>query len=216
MKKLTGGKCLLFVLAAFAGIGIEIVLAFMLEPAIYGAGIKEWSVAQNILHWTITCAAWCTVCYLIIRTAKNKYGLDLMDKGAKVKPWQWILIVLFVILSLVLSYIDWEGSKVIKEFHSNGWLKFIFQYIYYCFEVALVALILVFGQKAFEAWFHNPNIPYGGIIVALTWGLGHFFTKDISTGIYSTISGLAFGSIYLLVNRDIKKAYMILWLMFVL
>ena len=77
-------------------------------------------------------------------------------------------------------------------------------------------MILVFSQKAFEEWFKNPNIPYGGIIVALTWGIGHFFTKDVLTGIITMISGLAFGSVYLLVNRDIKKAYIILWLIFVL
>ena len=80
----------------------------------------------------------------------------------------------------------------------------------------LVTLILIFGQKAFEQWFNKINIPYGGIIVAFTLGLCHFFTKDITTGIITMISGLAFGSIYLLVNRDIKKTYLILWIMFVL
>lgn len=79
----------------------------------------------------------------------------------------------------------------------------------------LVTLILVFGQKAFEQWFNKVNIPYGGIILALTWGVAHFFTKDILTGIVTIISSLAFGSIYLLVNRDIRKNYPILWVMFV-
>ncbi len=138
-----------------------------------------------------------------------------MKKGTKVKGWQWILVIVFIIMSLVISCIDWNGSKVWKEFHYNGLLKFIFQYIYYTFEVMLVTLILVFGQKAFEQWFNKVNIPYGGIILALTWGVAHFFTKDILTGIVTIISSLAFGSIYLLVNRDIRKTYPILWLMFV-
>lgn len=138
-----------------------------------------------------------------------------MKKGTKVKGWQWILVIVFIIMSLVISCIDWNGSKVWKEFHYNGLLKFIFQYIYYTFEVMLVTLILVFGQKAFEQWFNKVNIPYGGIILALTWGVAHFFTKDILTGIVTIISSLAFGSIYLLVNRDIRKNYPILWVMFV-
>lgn len=138
-----------------------------------------------------------------------------MKNGTKVKGWQWILVIVFIIMSLVISCIDWNGSKVWKEFHYNGLLKFIFQYIYYTFEVMLVTLILVFGQKAFEQWFNKVNIPYGGIILALTWGVAHFFTKDILTGIVTIISSLAFGSIYLLVNRDIRKTYPILWLMFV-
>lgn len=138
-----------------------------------------------------------------------------MKKGTKVKGWQWILVIVFIIMSLEISCIDWNGSKVWKEFHYNGLLKFIFQYIYYTFEVMLVTLILVFGQKAFEQWFNKVNIPYGGIILALTWGVAHFFTKDILTGIVTIISSLAFGSIYLLVNRDIRKNYPILWVMFV-
>ena len=84
------------------------------------------------------------------------------------------------------------------------------------FETFLVMLILIFGQKAFEKWFIKTNIPYGGIILAVTWGVGHFITKDIITGIVTAIMSLAFGSIYLLVNRDIRKAYPILFIMFVL
>ena len=130
--------------------------------------------------------------------------------------WQWGVIAVLVVISLILSYISWDGSKVVKEFYANGSVRFVFQYIYYVFEVVLVTLILVFGQKAFEKWFHVNNIPYGGIIVAITWGIGHFFTKDFLTGILCMISGLAFGSVYLLVNRDIRKTYPILWIMFVL
>lgn len=119
-------------------------------------------------------------------------------------------------MCLILSYFDWNGNKVIKEFYANDSVKFIFQYIYYIFETILVMLILVFGQNAFEKWFRKQNIPYGGIIVAIRWGIAHFFTKDIQTGIGTVISGIAFGSVYLLVNRDIRKAYPILWIMFTL
>ena len=100
-----------------------------------------------------------------------------------------------------LSYFDWNGSKVIKEFFANGPVKFIFQYRYYLFATVLVMLILVFGQNAFEMWFHKRNIRYGGMIAAITWGIGHFITKDVTAGIVTVISGLSFGSVYLLVNR---------------
>lgn len=216
MKKLTGMKCIMFVLIAFAGLGIEVALAFLIEPIVYGSSMNNWNTFQNIAHWIITCISWGFVSYFIINLSKKKYGFDLMEKGTKVKNWQWILIILFVIMSLIISYIDWNGSKVLKEFNYNGLLKFIFQYIYYTFEVMLVTLILIFGQKAFEKWFNKVNIPYGGIILALTWGVAHFFTKNISTGIITIISSLAFGSVYLLVNRDIRKTYPILWIMFVL
>lgn len=216
MKKISGMNYMILALLAFASLGLEIVLAFGIEPAMYGAAMSEWTDLQIIIHWIITCILWCTASWGIVSFAKKKYNFDIFQKGSRVAAWQWLLIVLFIAGSLILSYIDWNGSKVIKEFYANGLLRFIFQYIYYVFETVLVMLILVFGQYAFEKWFHKQNIPYGGIIVAITWGIGHFFTKDIVTGIVTMISGLAFGSVYLLTNRDIMKTYPILWVMFVL
>lgn len=216
MKKVTGTDYLVLALLAFAGVGLEIVLAFGIEPLIYGASIGQWTDLQNIIHWVVTCILWGLVSWYLVHFAKKKYEFDIFQKGDKMAVWQWVLIALFVVGSLILSYFDWNGSKVIKEFYANGPVKFIFQYIYYIFETVLVTLILVFGQNAFEKWFHRKNIPYGGIIVAITWGIGHFFTKDILTGIVTVISGLAFGSVYLLVGRDIRKTYPTLWIMFVL
>ena len=80
----------------------------------------------------------------------------------------------------------------------------------------LFLLIIVFGQKACEVWFRRSGIPYGGIICGLTWGLAHAFTKDLGTGLLGVIVGFAMGGGYLLVNRDLKKAYGMLFLMFVL
>lgn len=216
MKKATGLDFLVLALLAFGGIGLEVILALGIEPILYGAQLGEWSTLQNILHWTVTSALWGGVAYLLVRNAKKKYDFDIFKKGEKLKLWKWLLIAVFIVLSLMISYKDWNGSKVIKEFVFNGWLKFIFQYIYYIFETVLVTLILVFAQKAFEKWFHKENIPYGGIAIALTWGIGHFFTKDIMTGIVCMISGFAFGSVYLLTNRDIRKTFPIVLAMFVL
>lgn len=216
MKKASGIHFLLLALLAFVGIGLEVVLAFGIEPLIYGTSLNEWSDLQTIVHWIATCTLWGAVSFGIVRLAKKKYGFDLFQRGSRLSVWQWLLVVIFIIGSLIISYFDWNGSKVIKEFYANGPVRFVFQYIYYIFETILVTLILIFGQKAFEKWFHRENIPYGGIIVAITWGLGHFFIKDIWTGIVCMMGGLAFGSVYLLVNRDIRKAFPILWIMFVL
>ena len=206
---------LLMVLIAFAGLGFEAVLAFMIEPLLYGCDMKSWSVTQNVIHWILTCIVWGLTGFLVIRLAKRFEDFDIFKKGKKMKRWQWLLVILIIIFSLIISYIDWNGSKVLKEFNANGPVKFVFQYIYYCFEVVLVTLILIFGQLAFEKWFKRKNIPYGGIVVALTWGIAHIFTKNLYVGIITMISGLAFGSVYILTNRDLKKSYVILWLMFV-
>lgn len=95
------------------------------------------------------------ICFFLIKTAKSKYGFDVFGHQGKMKLWQWCVIGIIFVFMLVHSYIDWNGSKVLKELQYSGWLKFIFQYIYYAFEVGLVVLIIVFGQKAFDKWFQT-------------------------------------------------------------
>ena len=216
MKKATGLNYILLVLAAFGGLILEVLIAYGIEPFLYGGQMAQWSEIQVITHWVIICIAWGIIGSVLVRFAKKRYGFDPFARGEKVRAWQWILTVVLVCGSLVISYRDWNGFKVLLEFQKLGLVRFIFQYVYYIFEMVLVTLILVFGQKACEKWFKKENIPYGGIAIAITWGLGHFLTKDFLTGLICTVSGLAYGGIYLLMNRDIRKTYLILWVMFVL
>ena len=77
--------------------------------------------------------------------------------------------------------------------------------------------IIIFGQLACEKWFKNSNIPYGGIICALTWGVIHIATKGyIVIGMVSMFLGFIFGSSYLLLKRDAIKTVIVLFLMFIL
>ncbi len=217
MKKITGWKYLCLALCALAGIGTEVILALLIEPLLYGVQMRDWSTTQNIIHWIITCIVWGVIAYVLIAIAKKKFAFDIFAKAKNMTQFQWIASIVLVALALVISIIDWNGFKVIKEFVANGWLKFIFQYIYYIFETALIILIVVFGQKAFEQWFKKEIIPYGGIVAGLTWGLTHIFTQgSLSVGLVCMVSALLYGIAYLLVNKDIKKAYIIIFLMFVL
>ena len=58
MKKSTGLTYLILAMLAFAGLGLEVVLAFFLEPLLYHAPMQSWTDLQNISHWIITCAVW--------------------------------------------------------------------------------------------------------------------------------------------------------------
>lgn len=220
MEKRNVGKgigYLLLGLCAFTGLGIEALYAFLLEPMIYGSQMADWNVSQNISHWSITCISWGIITYVIIKVSKKWLGFNIFENKGKMKLWQWICVALCIIFSLSVSYWDWNGFKVVKEYQYNGLLKFIFQYIYYIFETVLFSLILIYGQKAFEMWFKIVNIPYGGIILAVTWGLAHIFTKgNLLAGLLSALGGFTYGIVYLLVNRDIKKTLPILFVMFML
>ena len=216
-KKLTGMECITSALTAFGGLGLELLLAYVLESALYGVPMEKFSTMQHILHWILTCALWGAVAVWLIRDIKKRCGYDLMEKGKPMKFWQWAVIAFGCVGAIWITSMDWDGLKVIMEFKSKGALLFTFQYIYYAFETVLFTLIIVFGQKAFELWFRKANIPYGGIICGMSWGLAHIFTKgDIATGLWGLVLGFIMGTAYLLTNRDIKKAYVVLFIMFAL
>jgi len=216
-KKVKGMDYVWLALTAFGGLGLEALYAFLLEPMIYGCGMKDWNTWQNILHWIITCITWGIVAVYTVKSAKKDCGFNLFEKSKPIKLWQWLATLGCAVICLSTTYIDWGGSKLLIEFQRLGVLKFIFQYIYYLFEVVLFMLIIVYGQKAFEVWFKKTNIPYGGIVVALTWGMAHWFTKgSLATGLYTAFGGFCFGVVYLLLNRNIKWTYVALCIMFIL
>lgn len=215
-RTIKGGDYISLGLCAFGGLGMEVVYAFMLEPLLYGVPMQEFSAWQTILHWIITCITWGIFACVLIKKSGEKYEFPLLKKGERMKGWQWGVCILFVLLAFILDYISWGGFKVYLEYAGKGLVLFLFQYLYYLFETMLFLLIIVFGQKACEVWFHKENIPYGGLICGLTWGLAHIFTKDLLTGLLGLMLGFAMGSVYLFVNRDFKKAYVFLFLMFVL
>lgn len=216
MEAVSGGKYLRLALFAALGFCLEFVLVFMVEPFAFGVSLNEYSNLQYIAHWISTCVLWGIVVWWLIIKAKNKYHFDVLETGKHMYWWQWLIIVICISASVWVSYHNWNGLKVVKEFSNLGLLKFVFQYIYYLFETMLITLVLVFSQTAFEKWFHDEYIPYGGLILALTWGIGHFVSKDILTGILCLIVSFAYGSMYILSNRDALKTYLFVSIMFIL
>lgn len=204
-------------LLAFAGFGLEIILAFVLEPFFYGRGLNDFSTAENILHWVMTCLLWAGLSYLLIHIAKKKYAFDIFAFRNSMGLGGWLICLGLLTVSVVVSVMSWQGIKVVKELMYNGWLKFMFQYIYYFVETGLFLLIIVFGQKAGELWFRERQVPWGGLLVGLTWGLVHAFTKgDVLVGALSCLSGLMYGVVYLICKKNLYFAYPLIFLMFAL
>ena len=215
-KKITGMDYLYLALYAFAGIGLELILVGIIEP-IFGVSLESYTTFQNIFHWIVICIVWLAVGIFLISLAKKKYDFNLWEHRSKLKGWQYAGIIFCLIVSVASHYIDWGGFKPLLEFQRLGTLKFVFQYVYYLFEAFLISLIIIFGQKACEKWFKNDTIPYGGIVLALTWGLMHIISKgSISVGLLSAFGGFLYGSAYLLVGKDYRKALPLMCLMFML
>lgn len=215
-RKITGADYLYLALYAFAGIGVELILVGFIEP-ILGVSLETYTTLQNIIHWVIICIIWLIIGVFLINLANRKYDFNLLEHRSQLKGWQYLGIIVCLSVSIASHYIDWGGFKIVLEFQKLGVLKFVFQYIYYLFEAFLISLIIIFGQKAFEKWFGKVNIPYGGIVLALTWGLMHIVSKgSLSVGLLSAFGGFLYGSAYLVVGKDYRKALPLMSLMFIL
>jgi hypothetical protein len=212
-KTETGLKYLVLSLSAFAGIMLEGLNFYILGPMIFKAPYGKWTTLQNISHWTLTAFIWVAVGLILVAIAKKKWQFDITESGGKMRIGQYITVALCILFCVAIKNLD--GIKVLGELRYHGWFKYIFQMLYYLAEVALFMLIIVFAQKAGDLWFKKANIPWGGIICALTWGLIHIFTKNWMVGLIGAVLGILFGVVHLAVNRDIKKAYAAMFVMFV-
>lgn len=198
-----------YALYAFGGLGIELLL-MMIETNLYGQTFGTWSAMKHMIHWVITCFIWGCLGTVLVKQ------LPVSPKNS-IKKKNMILAVIIISVSIIYTSLVWKGFKPMIELSNLGVAKFLIQYIYYAFESLLIMLIVAHGQKAFENWFsHIKIIPFGGIILAITWGLIHIFTQGASTGIYAVIQALLFGSIYMVLNKVYKISYVAITLMFML
>lgn len=204
-------------LYAFAGLGLELVLSNFIEPVLYGKNITQFTTLENILHWIITCAIWGIMAKVLVCISKTKYEFDIFTNKDKIEKINWVIALIILGISIIVSNWEWNGFKILIEFRNNGWLKFIFQYIYYLFEAMLVLLIIVFGQRAGELQFKNSKLPWGGFLLGLTWGLVHMLTKgNLMIGLMLCIMSVLYGIAYLTMSKNIYSAYVLIFLMFVL
>jgi hypothetical protein len=207
-----------YALYAFAGLGLELLLVGVIEPMIFGGvGSNNYTTIQHIIHWILTIICWGGMAFFLINDAKKKLDFNVISDG-KPTPKGLIVSIILAIACIVMNAFDWGIMKVIGEFQSKGLLLFLFQYIYYWFEVLLVVLILVFGQKLGETLMGKvSSIPWGGITLCCTWGAMHILTQgSLYVGMGIMVFSLIYGAIYLLLNRNFKYAYVLIGLAFML
>lgn len=207
-----------YALYAFAGLGLEFVLIGIVEPLLFGKiNANDYSTVQRIIHWILTSVCWGITALILIKASKNKLSFNVLSCG-EVKKINVILSAAAVAVCIILNFFDWKSLKIIKEFQSKEPIIFIFQYIYYIFEVILVFLIVAFGQKFAEDLLKKKsNIPFGGIVLCCTWGTIHILSKgSIYTGIGVMVFALIYGIIYILLNRNAKLSYIAMLLAFII
>lgn len=212
-KKITATDFLALGLYAFAGFGLEIILSMIL-PGVLGVESADYTLIHHCIHWTLTCALWGAMTLFLLRLSKNNYAFDIMKYNEPISKKRWIISMILVIIAIGITTIVSKGFKPAMEY--SGLIKFIFQNIYYLFESGLILLTIAFGQKFGEMITKKENLPWGGLFLAMTWGLVHILLQDVNTGVYTFIMSILYGAVYLLLNKNIKYAYIFIAIMFIL
>lgn len=205
-----------YALYAFAGLGIELLLAGFVEPLWVGQkSFSQYTTAESIIHWLLTCLCWGVMILLLTHFSKSKLQFEWNVKKVPQRSGVFTAAAL-VAVCVLLNAMDWGTLKIAGEFVKKGALLFVFQYIYYLFEVGLVFLIVAFGQKFVEALLgHESRIPFGGIVLCCTWGAIHIVSQgSLYTGLGVMVFALLYGCIYLLLSRNARYAYLAMALAF--
>ncbi|AIQ47939.1 hypothetical protein R70723_20050 [Paenibacillus sp. FSL R7-0273] len=212
-KKIGASDYLALGLYAFAGFGLEVVLS-MLLPLLFGIGGSDYTLIHHCIHWTLTCILWGSMAMFLIRLSRKKYSFDIMKLNETPDSKGWLLAVVVSIIAIAVTTIVWDGFKPVQEY--NGIVEFIFQNVYYMFEAALILLTIAFGQKLGETLIKRGGLPFGGIFLALTWGLVHIFLQGGQTGVYAFFMSVLYGLVYILLKKNIRYSYMMIAIVFVL
>lgn len=207
-------KYLWISLLVFASFMLEYFSIFVIEVAFLHVDIGNYTAYQKGIHCIIMACLWTAVIGAILFFTRKHYGFPPREnKTGKISLKNWIIVLICMIACKILTFIDWHTLKVIGEFQGKDLFQFLTQYLYYMFEVVLVTLIIIYGQKAFETLLkRESSIPFGGILLAVTWGAFHFLSRGVGLEIWNGISTMIFsvlsGEIYLRLNKKCLCSYL--------
>ena len=188
-RKYLGVSLLLF--AAFL---LEYFALFVIEMLIMRMNIWDYTANQRSVHHLIMVIIWTLYLCFIIFYSRKHYDFPQKKEKTNISTKNWVVAASCLILCKIMTFIDWHTLKIIGELHGKSVFQFISQYLYYIFEVVLVVLIIIYGQKAIETLLKKESlIPFGGIILAMTWGAFHFVSRGVGLEIWNGISTIGRG-----------------------
>ncbi len=207
-------------LYAFALVGLELAL-LAVEPVL---GLPANSFQAQIVHWVLTIVIWVGGAIGLAVWALRRTDFRLRaDTGTRVSLVRWLAVATLVVATVMAQWMLQGGvlapfaehQALSERFGDEGTAAWLVQIAYYFAELAVIALIIGFGQKAGNGWCRAKWVPWGGILLALTWGVVHFLTQDLATGIYGIALSLVMGTIHTLTGKSLLITYPILLVIFI-
>lgn len=118
------------------------------------------------------------------------------------------LIVLLGISLLESKHLRLDELSISREFQgfrerypTHAALITSIQYGYYLMESFLVLLMIGLFHQAGRLVFGKPHIPWGGIGIMMTWGMGHLVSHP-QGAIWMLYKSLAFGVLFVMLRKN--------------
>lgn len=207
-------KYLWLSLLSFGAFMLEYFSIFVIESILLHTDIWNYTANSKSVHCIIMAFMWSVViAMLLLFSHKYLHFPTRENKEEKLCLKNWIITFVCLIGCKILTFIDWHTLKVVGELQGKNIYQFCAQYLYYVVEVMLVVLIIIYGQKAIEVLLKKESpIPFGGIILAVTWGMFHFVSRGVGLEIWNGISTMIFsvlsGVMYLRLNKKCLYSYL--------
>ena len=207
-------KYLWLSLLSFGAFMLEYLSIFVIEVPFLHMDIQNYTMQQRSIHCIIMVFMWAFfIGALLLFSRKHYHFPEKWNKAGKISLKNWVVTLVSFIGCKILTFIDWHTLKIVGEVQGKTIFQFCAQYLYYLFEVMLVLLIIIFGQKAIETLLKKESpIPFGSIILAMTWGAFHFISRGVGLEIWNGISTMIFsvlsGVMYLRLNRKCLYSYL--------
>lgn len=163
-------KYLWMSLLSFGAFMLEYLSIFVIEAILLHVDIQNYTAHQRSVHCIIMVFMWAVFIGVLLLFSKRHYSFPVgRISEDKISLKNWIVTLAYFIGCKIMTFIDWHTLKVIGEAQGKTIFQFCAQYLYYIFEVILVTLIVIYGQKAVETFLKKESpIPFGGIILAMT------------------------------------------------
>lgn len=195
----------------FLALGLDVIVAISINELI---PLDIWY--KKIITNSITIIIWVIAIILAYRYIhrSNLKNIITLNLNKKVIMRFMIVFILLIAINIIIKsrnspqFIS-EFTKLKYKYKEYGVYIYIVQNIYYLLEAMLITLIIVFGQRWGELKFNITRIPYGSIVLCLSWGLVHILTQDISTGIFAIISSLIVGIGFLICEKNLILTYIL-------
>ena len=203
-------------LLAFGAFFLEYAVIFLVDGLLLRVNLGNYTPLQRGFHCMFMACLWAVIAGALLLFSRRRLGFPARAGGADaIPPTGWVWAFACLAGCKILTFLDWHTLKVVGEFREKTLFEFGAQYLYYLAEVILVLLILIYGQKAGEAMLYKAcAFPFGGVILALTWGAFHFVSRGAGLELWNGISTMLFsllaGLIYVKLNRKLLLSYLFL------